>query len=58
MAMEEKVFFPLAEETLVPEDWAQIDAKVSDSDDPLFGEKVEQRFQELREQILDWDRAT
>ena len=57
MTMEEEVFFPLAEETLVPEAWAQIDAKVSDRDDPLFGERVEQRFRELREKILDWDRA-
>jgi hemerythrin-like domain-containing protein len=57
MAMEEEVFFPLAEETLMPEDWAQIDAKVSDRDDPLFGERVEQRFRELRERILDWDRG-
>ena len=57
MTMEEEVFFPLAEETLAPEDWARIDAKVSDRDDPLFGERVEQRFQELREKILDWDRA-
>ena len=57
MAMEEEVFFPLAEETLAAEDWAEIDAKLGDKDDPLFGEKVEQRFRELREQILDWDRA-
>ena len=32
-------------------------ASESDRDDPLFGERVEQRFRELREKILDWDRA-
>jgi hemerythrin-like domain-containing protein len=58
MAMEEEVFFPLAEETLAQEDWAGIDAKVNDRDDPLFGAKVQQRFQELREKILDWDRGS
>ena len=44
-------------EALGPEDWAEIDAQVSDREDPLFGAKVEKRFAALRQEILDLDRA-
>ncbi len=44
-------------EALGPEDWAEIDAQVSDREDPLFGAKVERRFVALREEILDLHRA-
>ncbi len=55
--MEETAFFPAAPKALGPEDWAEIDAQVSDREDPLFGAKVERRFAALREGILDLDRA-
>ena len=55
--MEETAFFPAALKALGPEDWAEIDAQVSDPDDPLFGAKVEKRFAALRQEILDLDRA-
>ena len=55
--MQETAFFPAALKALGPEDWAAIDAQVSDREDPLFGAKVERRFAALREGILDLDRA-
>ncbi len=55
--MEENVFFPAALKALGPEDWTEIDAQVSDREDPLFGAKVEKRFATLRQEILDLDRA-
>jgi hemerythrin-like domain-containing protein len=55
--MEETAFFPAALKALGPEDWAEIDAQVSDREDPLFGAKVEKRFADLRREILDLDRA-
>ncbi len=55
--MEETTFFPAALKAFGPEDWAEIDAQVSDPDDPLFGAKVEKRFAALRQEILDLHRA-
>ena len=55
--MEETAFFPAAPKALGPEDRAEIDALVSDREDPLFGAKVERRSAALREEILDLDRA-
>ncbi|MFQ5954517.1 MAG: hemerythrin domain-containing protein [Kiloniellales bacterium] len=55
MEMEEKLFFPAALRSLSREDWAEIDQLVTDRDDPLFGSKVEKRFQALRDEILDLD---
>ncbi len=52
---EEQTFFPAALETLDDADWAEIDAKATDRDDPLFGESVEKRFEALRKYILDLD---
>lgn len=55
MTMEEQIFLPLAQDTLSDEDWAEIDATVTNRDDPLFGVRVEQGFRDLRGQILKWD---
>lgn len=49
MTKEEDHFFPLAEKLLSDADWATIDARVSAEDDPLFGAKIEQRYQALRD---------
>ncbi len=46
---EEDHFFPLAEKLLSDDDWAEIDARISVEDDPLFGEKIEARYQALRD---------
>ncbi len=42
MEKEEETFLPLAEKLLSDEDWAEIDARLAASEDPLFGEKVEE----------------
>ena len=57
-ATEEEKFFPLALRMLSPEDWAEIDAQVTDREDPLFGGSVEERFQALHESILDMERVS
>ena len=53
---EEKVFFPAAQAALTSEDWAQLEAKMTDEDDPLFGDNVGERYQALHRDILEWER--
>ena len=55
MKMEEEHFFPRALDILTPEDWAEIDEKMSDEKDPLFLDVVSEEFLALRENILQWD---
>ncbi len=55
MRMEEERFFPLAEETLTPEDWAEIDARISDETDPVFGTEAAAEFATLRKDLLRWE---
>ena len=50
--MEEQVFVPLAEKTLLPEDWAEIDTAIASPDDPLFGEAVHQQYEALYRRIV------
>ena len=57
MAMEEKHFFPLALQVLTAEDWAEIDTRITNREDPLFGIKVETQFQTLHEAILVFERS-
>ena len=57
LVVEEESFFPLALRVLGPEDWAEIDAQVTDREDPLFGGAVEERVHALHESILALDRA-
>jgi hemerythrin-like domain-containing protein len=52
MKMEEEVFFPAALEALTPDDWAEIDARISDQTDPLFGPEVAERFKDLWTHIV------
>ena len=56
MAGEEKVFLPAAEKALTTEDWAEIAMRVGDPKDPLFGQKVEKRFEALRRDLVELDR--
>jgi len=56
--MEEEVcFFPVAERTLTSQDWAEIDARVSDRSDPLFAEQAQEKFQSLRDYVNELDRT-
>jgi hemerythrin-like domain-containing protein len=51
IAAEERDIMPRAAQLLTPEDWAEVVTSVTP--DPLFGEIVEARFQELRSQIAE-----
>jgi hemerythrin-like domain-containing protein len=53
--LEERVFFPAASNALQSSDWAQIDAHMGDTRDPLFNAASERKFQALRQQILQWE---
>lgn len=54
LEMEERSFFPAALKTLTPEDWAELDARMVDEEDPLFGEHVGAQFETLRETVMRW----
>jgi len=55
MRMEVERFFPAALAALDAEDWAEIDSRIDDPEDPVFGTGREERFEDLRAQILEWD---
>jgi hemerythrin-like domain-containing protein len=57
MDMEEEEFFPVAALALAPEDWAEIDAQLTDAQDPLFGKTVGKGFEALRDELLALDDA-
>jgi hemerythrin-like domain-containing protein len=54
---EEKLFFPAALRSLTKDDWAEIDAQVTDHQDPLFGNKVGRRFRALLDDIVNLNRT-
>ena len=54
MEMEETEFFPAALESLSDEDWRELEAQMTSSEDPLFGEHVGERFEHLHRKILEW----
>lgn len=54
MQMEETEFFPAALQHLTPDDWRELEQKMTTADDPLFGEKVGEPFEALRKMVLRW----
>lgn len=52
---EERAVFPAAIKALRAEDWAGIDARLSDARDPLFDRTVEEKFRALAQKILQWE---
>jgi hemerythrin-like domain-containing protein len=52
--MEETRFFPAADKALTAEDWADLKARTTTGEDPLFGENVPAKFDRLRRTILAW----
>jgi hemerythrin-like domain-containing protein len=54
MQMEETEFFPAALEHLADEDWRELRARMTAPEDPLFGERVGERFEHLRRCIQNW----
>ncbi len=55
---EEEVFFPAALKVLTKEDWAEISEVRKIRDDPIFGSKLHERLETLREGILAWSGVT
>ncbi|CAD6563147.1 hemerythrin domain-containing protein [Paraburkholderia sabiae] len=51
ISTEERDLMPRAAQVLTEQDWAAVDAVVSASPDPRFGEKVLERLEALRKQI-------
>lgn len=56
MEDEERVFFPTVAAQLTREDWAEVAARMTDHDDPLFGRDVGERYQVLIDDILAWEK--
>lgn len=56
MEKEERDFFPTALKVLTREDWLELEAKMTDQEDPLFGERVGERYEALHANILQWER--
>lgn len=54
MQMEQERFFPIAQQHLTPEDWAELEAAASDEADPVFGSQVAAEFESLRKAIMGW----
>lgn len=54
--MEEMRFFPAAERALTASDWSEIEAAVTNPDDPLFGRHVEKKYCDSQNLILQIDR--
>jgi hemerythrin-like domain-containing protein len=52
---EEHALFPAAVKALTTEDWAGIDARMSNARDPLFDRTVEEKFGALAQKILQWE---
>jgi hemerythrin-like domain-containing protein len=57
MEMEEAHFFPSVRDILKEEDWADIDAALADPGDPVFASADDERFGQLRFEILKADGA-
>ena len=51
LAAEETAVLPRASRLLQPEDWAAVASAVPAAPDPLFGEDIDERYQELRERV-------
>lgn len=58
MRREEEDFFPAVEKSLQSEDWSRIDDALAHRGDPLFGSLVEEKFKDLRERLLVWERGS
>lgn len=54
MTMEETEFFPVAQQVLSDQDWQELETAMTTPEDPLFGEKVGERFEHLHRSIMRW----
>ncbi len=52
--MEESTFFPAAARALTAKDWGDVRTLMTTEDDPLLGQQVGERLEQLRKTILSW----
>jgi len=52
MQLEEQHAFPRAMAYLTADDWAAIDQRIAHTDDPVFGDKLEEAYLYLHERVL------
>ncbi|HWA61258.1 MAG TPA: hemerythrin domain-containing protein [Caulobacteraceae bacterium] len=55
MRREEETFLPLAERLLGPADWRAVESELDRKRDPVFGERVEEKFRALSQRLLAWE---
>jgi hypothetical protein len=55
IAMEEQIFFPAALKTLLPTDWAQIEATLSERAPSPLKSAAGRPFRALQERIVAWE---
>jgi hemerythrin-like domain-containing protein len=58
MQKEEQLLFPAAVKALQADDWAEIDLRLNDGNDPLFDAATAGKFHALRQTVLQWERET
>lgn len=51
LVKEESEVLPRIQRLFTPRDWAEVEAAMSQGDDPLFGARVDAKFKELRRRI-------
>ena len=56
MRMEERHFFPVAEQNFAQEDWAEIGDAIGKERNPLFGDQIDQDFERLSERLISWEK--
>jgi hemerythrin-like domain-containing protein len=56
MELEERELLPNALASLHAEDWADLDARLADTRDPLFSREAEASFEQLKQRIARWER--
>lgn len=49
--IEEKTLFPLINKLMTDNDWAKVEAQIKEENDPLFGSRVEERYESLHKRI-------
>lgn len=54
---EERLLFPAAVKALQSDDWAEIERHLNDRTDPLFNEKIEEKFRSMRDGVLLWEQG-
>jgi hemerythrin-like domain-containing protein len=56
MELEERELLPNALASLDAEDWADLDARLADTGDPLFSREAEAKCEQLKQRIARWER--